>query len=394
VLVLLAGCVSDEDRLRAQVRELRYDVAQGKQHNQDLKRRMRLVEARNRVLTSLVQGLTAEPAPVLASAGHPGAAQKEIGRAQASLQALDRDLEELVSTVHEARHDMHALRAQRKALEGELSRATRTIEQSQAQETAANERAVAYREMLLRFKAMMAAGNLKVHVVDNRMVLQLPETLLFDRGRAELKKNGRALLDEVAQVLIAVGDREFQIAGHTAAGRADAGSYESNWHLSAARAVLVTTYLIKKGVPKERLSAAAFADTRPAATGSLVDADRLNRRIEIVLLPRLDELPDLTTVDALLEASASADRPEPTPPDAQAPEPAAQSASEPPPTASPAPPAALAPIDAPAHATPEPGQPAATQPPPTQPSATPPGAPPSAVPPAAAIPPAASQPAP
>jgi chemotaxis protein MotB len=370
--LLFGGCVSDEDRLRAQVRELHYDVAQGKQHNQDLKRRMRLVEARNRVLTSLVQGLTAEPAEVVASAGHPPAGQKEIGRAQASLQALDRDLEELVSTVHEARHDMHALRAQRKALAGELDRATRAIEQAQAQETAANDRAVAYREMLLRFKAIMAAGNLKVRVVDNRMVLQLPETLLFDRGRAALKKDGRKLLDEVATVLTAVGDREFQIAGHTATGRADAGSYESNWHLSAARAVLVTTYLIDKGVPKHRLSAAAFADTRPAATGSLLDADRLNRRIEIVLLPRLDELPDLTTIDALLEASESAESPASVPADAKAPEPAAQPAIEPQAaTSEPRAPAALtepAPSEAPASSTPNPTQPAAGQPDPAGPA--------------------------
>jgi chemotaxis protein MotB len=175
------------------------------------------------------------------------------------------------------------------------------------------------------------------------MLLQLPELLLFDRGRADMKKQGRALLDKVASVLIAVGDREFQIAGHTATGGADKGSYESEWHLSAARAVNVIRYLVAHGVPKRRLSAAAYADTMPAAVGS-EDADRLNRRIEIVLMPRLDELPDLHAVDALVtqpgpDAATTETEPvstvAPAEPPTQQP-PAQQPAAQPPAEAAPA----------------------------------------------------------
>jgi chemotaxis protein MotB len=291
----LAGCGSQEDALRQQVADLRYDVTLGKQHNDDLKYRMHLAEVRNRVLIDLVKGLTADPH----AAANGASAPSELVRARESLAELDRDLGELTSTLRQSRDDMQALRNQRQALEEELDRATRAIEQARAEESAANQRAVAFREMLLHFRSMMAAGDLEIRVVNNRMVLQLPEPLLFDRGRADMKKQGRALLDKVAAVLIAVGDREFQIAGHTASAGADKGNYESEWHLSAARAVNVIRYLLARGVPKRQLSAAAYGDTMPLAVGSS-DADRLNRRIEIVLMPRLDELPKLSTVDALV----------------------------------------------------------------------------------------------
>jgi chemotaxis protein MotB len=291
----LAGCASDEDALRQEVKDLRYDVGQAKQRNDDLKRRMQLAEARNRVLIDLVKGLTAEPGSSVSASGAPA----ELGRAHQSLAALDRDLQELAGTLRQSRYDMDALRGQRKSLEDELSRATHTIEQTRAEEQSASQRLLALREMLLHFKTMMAAGNLTVRVVNNRMVLQLPDTLLFDRGKDVIKREGRSLLDKVAGVLIAVGDREFQIAGHTATGSADAGRFESDWHLSAARAVNVLRYLVAHGVPKRRLSAVAHADTMPASVNSQ-EADRLNRRIEIVLVPLLNELPDMSVLDTLV----------------------------------------------------------------------------------------------
>ena len=188
--------------------------------------------------------------------------------------------------------DLRALRAQREAMQHELGSATRAIEHARAQEAAANQRVVAFRELLLRFRATTEAGNLKVRVAGNRMLLELPDALLFDRGSATVKPSGRALLDQVAAALIAVGDRQFQVTGHAASGAADrGGGYASAWELSAARAIHVTEYLIKRGVPKYRLSAAAYADIEPIVAGSAEESQRRSRRIEIALLPQLNELP-------------------------------------------------------------------------------------------------------
>lgn len=326
---VLAGCTSHEPALRKQIADLRYEVAQTRQHNQDLQRRMRLADARNRVLIDLVKGLTAEPG---------AAAESGVGRAHESLAALDSDLETLSATLRQSRGDYAALREQRAALQEELGQATRQIEQARAEEAAANQRLAAFRELLLHVRAMIAAGNLKVRIVDNRMLLQLPETVLFDRGKASLKKNGRALLDDLAKVLIAVGEREFQIAGHTASGELGKASHESDWQLSAARAVNVTQYLVARGVPKARLSAAAHADTRPAtAQGTPKDA-WMDRRIEVVLMPRLDELPDLSALDGLIDEAGAEAKAAPTEPAPSAPaEPTSEALAPSTPTVSSAP---------------------------------------------------------
>jgi chemotaxis protein MotB len=71
--------------------------------------------------------------------------------------------------------------------------------------------------------------------------------------------------------------------------------------LSTARAVTVATYLADHGVPPVRLSAAGYADTQPVSPTSndTPEGRQQNRRIEIVLMPNLDELPDLSQLSGM-----------------------------------------------------------------------------------------------
>jgi hypothetical protein len=188
------------------------------------------------------------------------------------------------------------------------------------------------------------------------MVVKLPDRLMFDTGQAELRPEGKLLLDDVAEVLKAVPNREFQVAGHTDDVPIRSWRYPSNWHLSATRSVNVTRYLIERGVPASRISGAAYADTRPLSASSTEEARQVNRRIEIVLLPNLAELPDLSVLDKMTAARAA-----PAPDQAAAPSPAeaATSTSTSPATppsssepnaAAPAMPAAPASANAPAEA--------------------------------------------
>jgi chemotaxis protein MotB len=143
---------------------------------------------------------------------------------------------------------------------------------------------------------MTESGKLKVKIVRGRMVVELAENILFDSGRADLKAEGQAALTEVASVLASIQDRDFQIAGHTDNIPIKSAKFPSNWHLSTTRAVTVATYLADHGVPPVRLSAAGYADTQPVTPTSneTPEGRQQNRRIEIVLMPNLDELPDLS----------------------------------------------------------------------------------------------------
>jgi len=146
--------------------------------------------------------------------------------------------------------------------------------------------------------ALVAAGQLRVRIVRGNMVVELPEGVLFDSGRAELRDAANATLERVAEVLASVPNRNFLVAGHTdnvPVGRRS--RYDSNWELSAARGVAVVRFLAEHGMPPERLAAAGYADTQPVASNSTDEGRAQNRRIEIIVLPNLDELPDLSGLD-------------------------------------------------------------------------------------------------
>ena len=173
------------------------------------------------------------------------------------------------------------------------------VEDLRAKERQAQLRLATFRSMLERFNKMIESGKLKVKIVRGRMVVELSENILFDSGRADLKAEGQAALTEVAGVLSSIQERDFQIAGHTDNVPIKSARFPSNWHLSTARALTVTTYLADHGVPTARLSAAGYADTQPAVANDTPEGRQQNRRIEIVLMPNLDELPDLSQLKGL-----------------------------------------------------------------------------------------------
>jgi len=289
------GCGPSDEQLalQQQTRALQGTLAEQRQYNEDLALRLRLAEARDRVLIGLVEGLTRD-------ARGEGAAQ--LDAPDDALASLDSDLNALVASVRHSQADIAATRAQRAALEQELSSAKQTLEALEAERTRQTSRAETLRAMLEKLDGLIRDRRLTLRVVDNRMVVSLPDDVLFASNDARVQAKGKELLDQVAEVLKAVPDRQLQVAGHTDARPVRYGRYPDNWRLSAERAIHVMLYLVERGVPRDRMSAAAYADTRPSDPAQTEVAARLNRRIEIVLMPKLDELPDHSALQALLES--------------------------------------------------------------------------------------------
>jgi len=172
----------------------------------------------------------------------------------------------------------------------------RALEELRAREKQAQTRLAVFTEMINKFKAMIDSGKLRVRVVRGRMVVELAENILFDSGRSDLKKEGQEALTQVAAVLASIANRDFQVAGHTDNIPIKSAKFPSNWELSTARAVVVTKWLAEQGVDPTRVSAAGYADTQPVASNGDAEGRKQNRRIEIVLMPNLDELPDLSSL--------------------------------------------------------------------------------------------------
>lgn len=174
-----------------------------------------------------------------------------------------------------------------------LAETRKQMEELKRRQAQAEARARQFRELLSKFSAMIKAGKIKVTVRDGRMVVQLPDRVLFPSGKAKLKPEGKKALETVTHILKQLPDRNFQVAGHTDSDRIRTRRFPSNWELSTARAVNVAKYMQQMGMKPERLSAAGYAQFSPVAPNDSPDNKALNRRIEIVLQPNLSELPSL-----------------------------------------------------------------------------------------------------
>lgn len=213
---------------------------------------------------------------------------------EAHLAELEGQNAQMIARLQALGQDVEGLRAERTTLTDSLAETQRALEELRAREAAQQARLSTFRAMLERFRAMIDSGRLRVRIVRNRMVVELPDNVLFDSGQAELKPEGQVTLTEVGQILATITDRVFQVAGHTDS--VPSRRWASNWELSTARAVSVARFLIGLGMPADHLSAAGYSDTQPIDTNDTDEGRAHNRRIEIVLVPNLDELPDLSSL--------------------------------------------------------------------------------------------------
>jgi chemotaxis protein MotB len=171
-----------------------------------------------------------------------------------------------------------------------LEDANARLEQLRKAQAAAAAQAALFQQFVQKFKKMTDAGQLKITTRNGRLVLQLPNDVLFDSGQTAIKPAGRDALKAIAAVLTTVQGRSFQVAGNTDNLPIQTAAFPSNWELSTARAVAVVKLLITQGVDPKALSATGYGEYDPIAGNATPDGRAKNRRIEISLQPNLDEL--------------------------------------------------------------------------------------------------------
>jgi chemotaxis protein MotB len=164
------------------------------------------------------------------------------------------------------------------------------LDELRKQKQAAEARAAQFNEFVAKFKKMIDAGKVRISVRRGRIVLSLRNDVLFDEGKTDLKPEGKQALAEIAQALKTVSSRLFQVAGHTDNWPIKNKDFASNWELSTARAVVVVKFLAQQGVPSGVLSAAGYGEFDPVAPNGDAAGRSKNRRIEISLVPNIEEL--------------------------------------------------------------------------------------------------------
>ncbi len=116
------------------------------------------------------------------------------------------------------------------------------------------------------------------------ITVTLPNTILFDSGKATLKSATSAELDHILSVLKQkYPSKEIDVVGHTDTDPIRKSPWKDNWELSAQRALSVARYLIQHGVPESQVRASGCGPARPVASNLTSAGKARNRRVEIVV---------------------------------------------------------------------------------------------------------------
>ncbi len=274
LLLLTAGCTKPyKERIASQNKELsklRVELAENAEERADLE--------------GSVTNLRSDKARL----------EEKNGALDARLATMVEYAKQLETEIGRLGGDKAAMASKYQAALEEQERLIAEMKKKQAQ---AQARLDTLKGMLAKFKSLIAGGKLNVRIRDGKLMLELPSAVLFESGKSEVSEDGLATLAEVAAVLSQIPGREFQVAGHTDDVPITSGRFEDNWALSTARSVAVVRELQKRGVKPVGLSASGYSEFRPAVPNTSKQNRAQNRRIEIVLMPNLDELPDLSELE-------------------------------------------------------------------------------------------------
>jgi chemotaxis protein MotB len=121
--------------------------------------------------------------------------------------------------------------------------------------------------------------------------VSLEERLLFQTGSTVVDQKGEEALKQLSKVLEKNPDINVLVEGHTDDVPITGGPIKDNWDLSVMRATAVVRILSSnKKVKPSQLTAAGRSEYFPIDKSNTADARKKNRRTEIILTPKLDEL--------------------------------------------------------------------------------------------------------
>jgi len=130
-------------------------------------------------------------------------------------------------------------------------------------------------------------GEIRLKRYKSKTIINIDNSILFDSGRATLKKQIKTSLAKIADALINFPENNLQIEGHTDDVPIKTARYPSNWELSAARALAVLRFFSDDtDVDPRKLSAVGYGEYQPLVPNDTPENRKLNRRVDIVILPK------------------------------------------------------------------------------------------------------------
>lgn len=213
-----------------------------------------------------------------------------------SYKALEKNSSDALQANMNKNRDLLAqLEAKSKALAIEQERLDKSSKRLQEMESliAAKEESMRkLKETLSNALNGFEGKGLTVEQKNGKVYVSMENKLLFNSGSWNVGSEGRKAVVEVGKVLGDNPEIAVLIEGHTDDDPfVSSGPIANNWDLSTKRATSIVAILGENGaINKQNLTAAGRGEYSPLATNSTAEGKSKNRRIEIILTPRLDEI--------------------------------------------------------------------------------------------------------
>ena len=209
----------------------------------------------------------------------------QLQTTQGDLQKKEDRLRELETNMNERRQDLNRLSAELEARNAKLAELQKILDRK---DSAVN----ALKESVSRALTGFEGQGLTVETRNGKVYVSMDEKLLFRSGSYDVDSQGRKALKELARVLEKNKDVNIMIEGHTDdVPYRSATTIKDNWDLSVLRATSVLKILLEDGnIAPSRLTASGRGETQPIDPAKTATSRAKNRRTEIILTPKLDEL--------------------------------------------------------------------------------------------------------
>jgi chemotaxis protein MotB len=145
----------------------------------------------------------------------------------------------------------------------------------------------AYEKLTALLSGMIRKGEVRVSLQSVGVVIDINAVVLFESAQADLTTNALALIEQVASVLRTLNYR-IQINGFTDNAQIHSAQFDSNWDLSAARAISVVKRFVLDGIDPALLVGAGYGEYHPVASNDTPEGKAMNRRVSIVVVSPLE----------------------------------------------------------------------------------------------------------
>lgn len=244
--------------------------------------------------------------------GDPIPEKKKGGK---RLQAVVAERDSLCTTLADQKAVNERLTADNKSLQNKLSGQENINEDQSAQLNQKNKDLQNKERMLREMQAIIArqdeltkklnqtlrdalvgfnSDELTMEIRDGKVYVSMSDKLLFKSGSTAVEPKGVEALKVLADVLNKNPDIQILVEGHTDNVPIKTAVFKDNWDLSVGRATVITRMLNEKyGVAATRMTASGRGEYYPKASNETQEGKAKNRRTEIILSPKLDEIMNL-----------------------------------------------------------------------------------------------------